>query len=219
MKATVFRLTGLKTEYRDGNYNGPLEGIFRVPTLPAYSILHHHLELGNAVRMEDFSVPDTEIHGDVLRMTPIASTTHYLWEMNATLTISFSGIRDYSLFFPHVENDQLRVRLGQFAEEAEKAFEASAWMSFALMAGAVIEGLLMNQFGRNKRFKQLIDLSVEEKVISAEDLISLHEVREARNRVHADRFQDPFVGRKLAMDVYVIYDRLLKRRWDLDGLK
>ena len=53
-------------------------------------------------------------------------------------------------------------------------------------------------------------------MLSKDELTSLDEVREARNRIHPEKTDVPFVSRSLAMSVYVIYDRLLKRRWDFD---
>ena len=135
---------------------------------------------------------------------------------SVTLAITYTGIRDYSLLFPHVKNEALRNRLGQFAEEADKAFDEAAWMSFVLMAGAVIEGMLMARFGKKLGFYDLINQAGDKGILSPEEQAQAHQVRDARNLVHAGRFEKPFVDRKLAMDTYIVYDRLLKRRWDLD---
>ena len=190
-------------------------GTFKVPSLPAYAALHHNVEYDSSVMGELSGVPHIEVIDDLVHICPVSSL--YLSSNNTgILTMSYSGIRDYALLFPHIKSEGLQQRLGQFAEEAEKAFDACAWMSFVLMAGAVIEGLLVDRFGNNKNFKTLIQSANKAGVLDVGDLENLQEVREARNRVHAERFDEPFIERLLAMDVYVIYDRLVKRRWDLE---
>ncbi|WP_290697452.1 hypothetical protein [Amphritea sp.] len=214
MKTTVFTLTDMTSEMVDPQFQ-IFDGIFKVPSLPAYAVLHHHLDYDHSVFGESAEKPQFYIKYDVVRICRVPSLC-VSFNKTATLTVSYSGIRDYAMLFPHIKNEGLQQRLGQFAEEAEKAFDACAWMSFVLMAGAVIEGLLVGRFGNNKNFKTLIQLANEAGVLGVDDLESIQEVREARNRVHAERFDEPFIERLLAMDVYVIFDRLLKRRWDLD---
>lgn len=214
MKTTVFELMNMGSEPTATPFDEQ-SGVYDIPTLPAFAILHTSLDFGSSYVSESFIRPTYEIESDRLIISPMPE----FWGLRGDvpkLTVTYSGIRNYTLLFPHVTCEGLKVRLGEFAEEAEKAFDASAWMSFVLMAGAVIEGLLVSRFGNNKKFFKLIKLAGEAGLVTETELESLDEVREARNRVHADQFGLPFVGRQLAMDVYVIYDRFLKRRWDLD---
>lgn len=215
MKTTVFKLDNVRTEVADELFQ-VMNGVYRVPSLPAYAILHTQLDLGSSHLGESLQQPVCTVEGDEVRLLPMPTMMSMGLNVPASLTVSYSGIRDHALLFPHVENLDFQTRLGEFAEEAEKAFDAAAWMSFVLMAGAVIEGLLVDRFGKNKKFHRLIELASEKGIFTDCDMESLNEVRAARNRVHAERFKEEFVGRSLAMDVHVIYDRLVKHRWDID---
>jgi hypothetical protein len=128
------------------------------------------------------------------------------------LTVYYAGIRDYALFFPQVSNIYLKNRLGEFAEEANNAFEGGAWMSFTIMAISVIEGLLFNIFG-SKNLVDLIDMANINAVIDDKEKVLLHDARQERNRVHAGKFNEPLASRCFGTDLYVLYDQLVKKNW------
>ncbi|MBY4678889.1 DUF4145 domain-containing protein [Marinobacterium arenosum] len=208
MKTTVFRLEGGDRQMPDPALLAEIM-VYEIPTLPAYSILAASLEFSDPFFSEATSGnPDFAIDGNRLQVNP---RQNYFGAQNR-LIVHYAGIRDYSLLFPHIDTPALQQRLGQFAEEAEKAFDAGAWMSFVMMAGAVIEGLLSVQYHKRK-FHQLIDSAQDSGLLSERDAQRVHDVREARNTIHADRYQDPFVDRCLAMDIFQIYDQLIKRHW------
>ncbi|TCK06126.1 hypothetical protein [Marinobacterium mangrovicola] len=225
MKTTVFVLTNPACDVRDGQFQ-IADYAYTVPSLPAYAILHHALSFDLSIPIETgIQHQPYTIEGDKVVLSGRSIAGLSLID-RVTLTIGYSGVRDYALLFPHIQNEKLRSRLGWFAEEAERTFDASAWMSFVLMAGAVIEGLLTVRFygdnGPNRNrdgkvdFYRLIKRAGESGLLSEGECENVDSVREARNTVHADRYESPFVDRKLAMDTYLVYDRLLKRRWDLD---
>jgi hypothetical protein len=130
------------------------------------------------------------------------------------LVIHYHGIRDYRLLFPEVEDPGLRGRLALFYEEAEMTFNAGAWLSFALMAGAVYEGLLLWKVGERAESDRISDLI---KQAAAENVITEHERRilcvakENRHLVHAGRYHEPWVGRAGAMDMRAVMDRLIRK--------
>lgn len=103
------------------------------------------------------------------------------------------------------------MRLGQFADEADRAFESSAWMSFVIMSSAVVEGLLSEYF--KGKFMALIQQAEAENLISTSEAESLQTVRLVRNQFHTNKYSGAFADRTLAMDVFTLYDRLLKRHW------
>lgn len=126
---------------------GGLEG-FCVPTLSAY-----------AIEFADFSLPPSMDYGFV----PLTEASDFFTDgeqirlavpnpnpflqmpggvSRARLLIHYHGIRDYSLLLPQVQDELLKTRIALFYEEMEKNFDAGSWLSFALMAGAVFEGLL-----------------------------------------------------------------------------
>ncbi len=44
------------------------------------------------------------------------------------LVIHYHGLKDYSLLFPWVNNNDLRKRLGEYYKEAELNFDSGAWL-------------------------------------------------------------------------------------------
>ncbi|HEY5601704.1 MAG TPA: hypothetical protein VIM41_01195 [Gammaproteobacteria bacterium] len=59
--------------------------------------------------------------------------------------------------FPAVSTPERKESLANYYEEAEKCFDAGAWLSFMLMCGAVFEGLLYDQIG-NATTNKFFDL-------------------------------------------------------------
>lgn len=133
----------------------------------------------------------------------------HIQKPSGTLTVYHAGIRDYRLLFPHIDNLELVARLADFAEEADKAFESQAWFSYVVMAGAVVEGLLWYHF-KKPNFNWMINLARKNELLSASEVDLVNEVREARNLIHAEKFQTVIPGRQLALDISVTYDRLIK---------
>jgi hypothetical protein len=80
------------------------------------------------------------------------------------LTIYHSGIKDFELLFPHVTDSSLRARIGVFAEQASNCFQSKSWVSYCLIVGGVLEGLLHYRFG-NKFFSELIDEAKKSKIL------------------------------------------------------
>ena len=89
-------------------------------------------------------------------------------------------------------------------------------MSYILMVGAVLEGLLFNKFG-NKTFSELIEKSTKEKLIGNDEGKLFDEIRATRNRIHASRHMEPYSDRKTAIELSVVYERLLKRNWNSEN--
>ncbi|MDH5190057.1 MAG: hypothetical protein OEW89_02280 [Gammaproteobacteria bacterium] len=210
MKTTVFKLIDPIFEMVDEN-SDLVKEIYIAPTLPAYAILNSEVErscetidLMYMPARHEVSIDRIIIDGvNSLLPTEVRS---------ATLTVNYSGIRDYKLLFPQVTNKRLKERLGQFAEEAEIAFDAGAWMSFTIMAASVLEGLLFDVYEKY-HFHELIDLANENGAITNDEADLLNNVREIRNRVHASKYKQSFSDRKVSNDLYVLYDRLIKKNW------
>jgi hypothetical protein len=201
---------------------GRLEG-FRVPTLSAYAIEHAEL------------TPPPDIDAGFIQLSNgsefwIASDLvclHHPFQSpfltldgaldRTRLVVHYHGIRDFTLLFPQVEDDAVRRRLGEFYAEAEAVFDSGAWLSFALMAGAIYEGLLGVRLKQPKEtFARLIQLAQEEEAIDAHDAAILTDARKARNLVHASKADKGQIARKDAMDMRRIVDRLI-REFSLDS--
>ncbi len=210
MKTTVFKLASPSYEQIDPHFDIYDES-FSVPTLPAYAVLNHHIDCDRTYMGDYMGNNGYEIVGDKVTVKGVRGG--FPGEITtAVLTIQFSGIRDYTLLFPQVENDSLRTRLGQFAEEAEKAFEVGAWMSFTIMATSVLEGVLFDIYDKY-HFHELISAANADDVITEDEAGLLDNAREIRNRVHASKYQQPFSDRKISNDLYVLYDKLIKKNW------
>lgn len=201
---------------------GPVDEVYKVPTLPAYAIVSNGLDyqpgFGQQGRFEH------EITGDKVR---IKSVPEWLptETRRAVLTVHFAGIRDHSLLFPSVERVDFKSRLGEFAEEAEAAFANGSWMSFTVMAISAIEGLLHDAFEKKTKtwekrkekhggLELLIDYATDKGALEGYEGALLHDARRVRNRIHAGRFSEPLADRASATDMYVLYERLLKKDWN-----
>ena len=211
MKSTVFELK-FPPNVPDRNKEADVK--FPIPTLKAYAIeyseftfkggFHEHKELTEG---RDFELIDDGLiwHGFFPPMQP--SLDYY------RLVIHYHGIRDYGLLFPHVQEQVLRVRLGKYYEEAESTFDNGAWLSFALMCGALYEGLLFAHFGKDASFSDMIDKAASETIIDEGTAKIMHVTRDLRNLVHASKATDPFVSRLQAMDMRKVMDRLIQQAW------
>jgi len=129
-------------------------------------------------------------------------------EEGTDIAVYYSGIRDYSHLFYWVEEDGLRERLGEFYEEADKAFDNASWLSFALLCGAVFEGVLYAKGYRNG-LEAKINKAVSDSIIDNRTSEIMHKVREFRNLIHAYKYEEPRVTRRDAMDIRSVLDKLL----------
>lgn len=129
------------------------------------------------------------------------------------LIIHYHGIRDYKLLFPAISSEVRVQRLANYYEEADKCFEASAWLSFMMMCGAVFEGLLFDRVGSSKvkKFTGLITKATQQKLITADEKILMDKVRGYRNIVHLDNNEDSYVSRADVMDTRKVLDTIIQR--------
>lgn len=95
MKTTVFALTDMTSEIVDPQFQ-ICDGIFKVPSLPAYAVLHNHLDYDHSVFGESAEKPQFDIKNDVVRICRVPSLC-ITFNKTATLTVSYSGIRDYAM--------------------------------------------------------------------------------------------------------------------------
>jgi hypothetical protein len=184
---------------------------YKVSLLPAYAINYSVFEHTNIIQ-EAYEIPTYRLEHDEL----VVDTSKYSFPSpisTGVLTIYHHGIKDYRLLFPHMANDSLATRLGQFAEEAETAFKNAAWLSYSLMVAAVIEGLLYNLFG-NTSLNQLIAQAKNKTIITDEEAELFKKSKDLRNLVHANRHDQDFAERSAALELSVSYDKLLKMDWE-----
>jgi hypothetical protein len=128
------------------------------------------------------------------------------------LNIAYHGIRDYSLLFPKIvttEPDRAD-RLGEFYKEAEACFEQGAWLSFALMSGAIFEHMLHHKLSKSeKTLSKLITAAKQQNLITAQEENIIEKIRNFRNVIHCNRLADPYITRSKAMDTKSLIDRLI----------
>ena len=105
----------------------------------------------------------------------------------------------------------MRVRLGEFYREAELNFDGGAWLSFALMCGAIFEGILYAKLEINKGFKELIKAAFTDSKITSQTRDIMDMVREYRNLVHSNKYKDPYITRANALDIRTTLDKLIKK--------
>jgi len=174
-----------------------------IPILPAFSVVYFWIRTGCHDTHFDRNVlsSDTKLkfyNGQSVKQE----------HTDITIALYYSGIRDYSHLFHWVDEEALRVRLGEFYEEAEKSFDNASWLSFALMCGAIFEGILYAKGYRNG-LESKINKALEESVIDSHTAAIMHNVRGFRNLVHAYKFNEPKVSRADAMDIRSVLDKLL----------
>ena len=211
MMVTTFRIDNPKY-FLAGN--APFQrhdAFYKIPILPAYAVIDSQLEMSNSMHIDAGYIPPTyELEED--GVVTQSNDNNYLKNVSGILTIYHNGIKDYELLFPHIEDVSLKKRLGQFAEEAEKAFSNQSWISYCLMVGSVLEGLLFNEFG-NRKFSELIRCAKNRDLITEQEANLINNVRETRNQIHANRHNEIIVGRKTALEISTAYDKLIKRHW------
>jgi len=164
MKSTHFDL--INPIYGGSEYGEVYErswAKFEVPTLPAYSIINHTID-GTSVNVDagTFAL-ESEVVGSCVKIPGVDRFKSTFFPSVPVLTIYHFGVRDYSLLFPSIKNDELRIRVGCFMEEADKTFEQGAWLSFVVMACGVFEGVLADIVGDHKSTFGKILKAVEEK--------------------------------------------------------
>jgi len=211
MQVTTFRLENPDHIAIGEPFFQQSDAVFRLPQLPAYAMHHSQLILDNGLFSETApQQPEYQLTTDTL---VLAAKCKPAWgEAGGWLTVYHNGIKDHRLLFPHIDNEDLQRRLGQFAEEADNAFASQSWLSYVLMVGGVLEGLLWNEY-KLDTFEWLINRALKNKLIDNHEAEQIHEVRSARNQIHAEKYDKPTPDRCLALDISVTYERLLKRDW------
>lgn len=187
---------------------------FKIPTLPAYAIHSSRVEIDLSGVIYEVTPMITShiISDDILTVSPSLSGTLFHTVKTLNLMIYHNGIKDYRLLFPHISDISLATRLGQFAEEAEVAFKNAAWLSYSLMVGAVLEGLLFKLY-KNQKLYKLIQLAQENDIISEREAELFKHTRYLRNLVHASNHKDEYAQRSKALELSIFYDKLLKIDW------
>ena len=178
--------------------------VFKVPTLPAYAIEHSDFSingLGSNKEGDAYFINGDEV---LCEENDVAARD------SLRLIIYYHGIRDYRLLFPSVENAGLVARLANFYEEAEN-FDNGAWLSYALMCGAIYEGLLFDKLAANETFAVLTRKALVGGLIDRATSNVMDKARNFRNLVHANRFHEVYVSRADAMDMRTTVDKLIKK--------
>jgi len=218
MKTAFFELKNPEYLHETDDHGFPKStAIYRIPTLPAYAISHYTVNI-EKISDELFSQYHDSYEGEYVHISGLTELDeHRQAYAKPTFQINYLGILDYKKLFPHFRSDSLRERAGQFMEEADKAFDNSAWMSFLMMAGAVVEcvlfDLLKKSTASKATFGQLTKDVKNISVLDENDVKTIFGMVEARNLIHAGRYETPFVGRKLAIKTRLTLDNLLKMDW------
>lgn len=211
MNVTTFRLENPECIPEGNPVFGVHRAVYRIPTLPAYALIDSHLILESNPHIDlGYSPVIYTLKNDVVEVP----NKH--WNIfgppTGLLTIYHNGIKDFELLFPHVVDDSLRARIGEFAEEANNCFQSKSWVSYCLMVGGVLEGLLYDRFG-DLTFNKLIEKARKSKILSQDEAALIDEVRSARNKIHANKHREKIVNRKMALELSTAYDRLVKMNW------
>jgi hypothetical protein len=179
--------------------------LFSVPTLPAYAIEHSDFSINGLGSNKEGDA--YAIIGDKV----LCNESDIQADDSLRLIIYYHGIRDYRLLFPLITDSALVERLGNFYEEAEKNFANGAWLSYALMCGAIYEGLLFAKLGVNETFALLTRNALTGGIIDTATADVIEKARNFRNLVHANRYHDIYVSRADAMDMRTTIDKLIKK--------
>jgi len=188
---------------------------YLVPVLPAYAIEYAEL----IVPPDLDGARETRIlvgHGFGIDSNKIIWHSYrqpMFGDYEPILIIHYHGIRDYKLLFPAISSEIRIQRLANYYEEADKCFEAGAWLSFMMMCGAVFEGLLFDSIGNSKakKFNDLIIKAAKQNLITSDEQILIDKVREYRNIIHLDNNEESYVSRADVMDTRKVLDSIIQR--------
>lgn len=200
---------------KESAMHGIYDLIYRVPYLPAYALINHHLDNSSQQDLDGLGQSQAyELRSDslILWNQKILLPDHC---PEIRLTIQHAGISDHSKLFLYVKERSLRKRLGQYASEAEKCFESGAWASFVAMVGAVVEGILLSLLPGSDKFAGLLNRARDKGFVTEAEYQVLDQVRNARNLImHAGRHKSDFIGREEAMQVFAVYYRVVRKDWE-----
>jgi len=182
----------------------------KIPVLPAYAIDHAFLIVNGVSSLVDNQI--VSIVGEDIIYNPQLGGYDIDNEDVCELNIAYHGIRDYSLLFPKIvatEPDRAN-RLGEFYKEAESCFEQGAWLSFALMSGAIFEHMLHHKLSKKENtLSKLIIAAKQQNLITAQEEDNIEKIRNFRNVIHCNRLTDAYITRSEAMDTKTLIDRLI----------
>lgn len=187
-----------------------VEQVFTLDVLPAYAIDHASLIVNGLHGHIDGTY--LAISGDKIVHRPGANHVIIESDYECQLQIFYHGIRDYSLLFPRIAaTDQNRAeRLGKYYQEAEVCFDDGAWLSFALMSGAIFEHMLYHKLsGSHDTLASLTQEAATNGVITQQDAAIIDNVRKFRNVIHCNKMNIAYITRAEAMDVKTLIDRLV----------
>lgn len=177
---------------------------FNIPLAPAYAIEYYTIHYGG---LSAFPGNNDHLQQDKLRLEVEANLET---SDDCRITIFYHAIRDYKFLFPSITPLSLQERMGNFYREAELAFDSSSWLTFALMCGALFEGVLYFKLGlNNKAFNELISSAKSVGIIDSQEELIMNMVRQYRNLVHSNRHTTQYVSRVDAMDIKITLDKLL----------
>ncbi|QJC52801.1 DUF4145 domain-containing protein [Paenibacillus albicereus] len=178
----------------------------KINILPAFSVGHFIGYLGS---LAGVSTNEDRIEGNNIVMASDAGEDGV---QTIHIVLNYYGIRDYALLFPWITDLKLRTRVGAFYEEAEKSFEQGVWLSFALMCGAVFEGMLYAKLKATDELNLngMIIQAVSEGLIDDHQANIMHMVRRMRNLVHGSQYNKRYISRKDAMDISSLLIDLVK---------
>ncbi len=188
-----------------------------VPTLSAYAIEFADftpprcLDVGHVELIDgkDFRIEGDRVIFEMPLTNPFLQMEGGL--SSSRLVIHYHGVREYKLLFPQVTDESLQARLAKFYEEAERVFDSGSWLSFALMASAIYEGLLGWSLREEKdTFASLIKKAHDAPIIDTPERDVLEAARQTRNLVHASRHMEAWVSRAQAMDMRTVLDKLVR---------
>lgn len=205
MKSIVFYFNPNSTNFSETMIsNNDYDNMYTIPILPAFCVEYFVAQIGALTYYQDKC--------DIITNNTITCKAEYSTaEFEKKIIIYYHGIRDYSLLFYWVTEQQLRERLGMFYREAENDFDNGAWLSFALMSGAIFEGILYSKIlGSSKTFHDMINYAHSNNIIDGKTKDIMHNVRQFRNLVHSNMYSSMYITRADAMDIRSILDKVIK---------
>jgi len=201
MKSLIFDLTSR------GNSNPtPVETHYSLPILKAFAVEYAQLMVNGIANVEpkDFVLRSDKV--------VVHQNLNQYPNDDIRLIVHYHGIRDFTLLFPNVTDSYLASRLGNFYSEAELCFDQGAWLSYALMCGAIFEGMLFSMLGMPKKDNSFLSMIKDAKgkgLIDNPVASIMDQARENRNLVHAGLHSSAPITRAHAMDMRSTMDKLI----------
>ncbi len=211
MRVRVFRLT------LPPSATSAEAQLIAVPTLSNYAIRGPSELSVNGVTQVEGTDYELDWEGSELHYFPAKAGFSLDGEDGLVLKVYYTAILDYEVLFGWVVDPGLRSVISMHYREVDACLDAGAWTAAALMAGAVLEGILLDR-ARTPRAKTMLDELITNAeaggTLTPQEATTGRKLKELRNHIHPENaHRTGMTDRPLALRAVVLLERLIELKW------